>query len=215
MSPAAEVFKTLLVEGERGLAVGIVPVDRQLDLKAVAAALGLKRVTMADPPGAERATGYVVGGISPIGQKRALPTVLDETAHALRTRLRLRRPPRPRSSRSPPADLVALTRAVTASDRAAEAHSHGVDSTTVVRVETLAAARMRASRSSRSPGVRDPHLEDVVLVAGDRVAVLDLGDVAQPVGHVVGGAGSSGVTEMKAVSGRPSAVVVDDLRGSP
>jgi Cys-tRNA(Pro)/Cys-tRNA(Cys) deacylase len=78
--PAGRVFKTLLVDTDNGLAVGIVPVDRQLDLKAVAAALGVKRVTMADPAAAERSTGYVVGGISPIGQKRALPTVLDETA---------------------------------------------------------------------------------------------------------------------------------------
>lgn len=78
--PAERVFKTLLVETDGGLAVGIVPVDRQLDLKAIAVALGVKRATMAEPAAAERSTGYVVGGISPIGQKRALPTVLDESA---------------------------------------------------------------------------------------------------------------------------------------
>jgi Cys-tRNA(Pro)/Cys-tRNA(Cys) deacylase len=81
----ARVFKTLLVEAEKGLAVGIVPVDRQLDLKALATALGVKRVQMADPNAAERVTGYVVGGISPIGQKRRLPTVLDDSAKAYET----------------------------------------------------------------------------------------------------------------------------------
>jgi len=74
------VFKTLLANVDGGLAVGIVPVAMLLDLKALAQALGGKRAEMADPAVAERKTGYVVGGISPIGQKIALPTVLDESA---------------------------------------------------------------------------------------------------------------------------------------
>lgn len=91
--PAERVFKTLLVHlgatpsggAGPGLGVGIVPVTGQLDLKAMAEALGVKAVSMADPAAAERATGYVVGGISPLGQKRALPTALDESAYAFET----------------------------------------------------------------------------------------------------------------------------------
>lgn len=74
------VFKTLVVDSGAGLAVGVVPVAGRLDLKAIAAALGVKKVVMADPQVAARSSGYVVGGISPIGQRTPLPTVLDESA---------------------------------------------------------------------------------------------------------------------------------------
>jgi len=74
------VFKTLFASVDGRLVVGVVPVSGQLDLKALAAAVGGKKATMARPEDAERATGYVVGGISPVGQKRAHPTVVDDSA---------------------------------------------------------------------------------------------------------------------------------------
>lgn len=78
------VFKTLLVTLDDGSqAVGVVPVGARLDLKAIAAAAGAKKATMTDPAVAERRTGYVVGGISPFGQKHVLPTFVDEWATAL------------------------------------------------------------------------------------------------------------------------------------
>ena len=75
--PALRVLKTLVASVDGALTVGVVPVSAQLDLKALAAAAGGKKATMADPAAAERATGYVVGGISPIGQRRRLPVVVD------------------------------------------------------------------------------------------------------------------------------------------
>ncbi len=74
------VFKTLFADLDGALVVGVVPVAGQLDLKALARALDGRKAVMADPRAAERATGYVVGGISPLGQRRAHPTVVDETA---------------------------------------------------------------------------------------------------------------------------------------
>lgn len=76
----AQVFKTLVAEVDGRLTVAVVPVTGHLDLKALATACGAKRAAMADRADAERATGYVAGGISPLGQKQVLPTVVDETA---------------------------------------------------------------------------------------------------------------------------------------
>ena len=79
--PPERMFKTLVATVDGGaLAVGVVPVSRHLDLKALAAAVGGKKAVMADAATAERATGYVVGGISPVGQKRRLPIVIDASA---------------------------------------------------------------------------------------------------------------------------------------
>ncbi|WP_277453437.1 Cys-tRNA(Pro) deacylase [Janibacter sp. DB-40] len=111
------VYKTLLAQTDlpanHGLVVGIVPVTGQLDLKALAAAVGAKKATMADPALAERTTGYVVGGISPLGQKRALPTVVDESALAHGT-VFVSGGRRGLDLELPPSDLVALTSATVA-----------------------------------------------------------------------------------------------------
>ncbi len=74
------IFKTLVASVDGGLVVGVVPVAGELDLKALATAVGGRRAELADPGVAERATGYVIGGISPLGQRRQLPTVLDVSA---------------------------------------------------------------------------------------------------------------------------------------
>ncbi|CAJ1584773.1 Cys-tRNA(Pro) deacylase [[Mycobacterium] wendilense] len=75
-----QVFKTLVLALPAGLAVAVLPVPRTLSLKAAAAALGAPKAALAQPADAQRSTGYVVGGISPLGQRRTLPTVIDATA---------------------------------------------------------------------------------------------------------------------------------------
>lgn len=109
----SRVFKTLMVEVEDRLAVGIVPVSGTLDLKAFAAALGAKKAAMADPAAAQRRSGYVLGGISPLGQRLPSPTVLDTSALALDTLL-VSGGRRGLDVELAPADLVRLTDAVTA-----------------------------------------------------------------------------------------------------
>lgn len=73
--PAARLFKTLIVDVDGSLRGYVLPADRQLDLRSVG-----KRAVIADKAAAERATGYVVGGISPLGQRRRLPTTVDSSA---------------------------------------------------------------------------------------------------------------------------------------
>ena len=76
----AQVFKTLVIALPKGLAVAVIPVPSKLSLKAASAALGVPRAMMADRAAAERSTGYVIGGISPFGQRKPLPTVVDASA---------------------------------------------------------------------------------------------------------------------------------------
>jgi Cys-tRNA(Pro)/Cys-tRNA(Cys) deacylase len=108
-----QVFKTLVVALPKGLAVAVIPVPSKLSLKAAAAALGVPKATMADRAAAERSTGYVIGGISPFGQRRPLPTVVD--ASALRwDRVLCSAGKRGWDVGVHPQDLIRVTNAVTA-----------------------------------------------------------------------------------------------------
>jgi Cys-tRNA(Pro)/Cys-tRNA(Cys) deacylase len=107
------VFKTLLAEVDGTLVVAVVPVAGWLDLKALARALGGRKAAMADPKDAERSTGYVVGGIAPVGQKRRLQTVVDESATAYDV-VYVSAGRRGLDLGIAPADLVAATGAITA-----------------------------------------------------------------------------------------------------
>jgi len=111
--PPHAVFKTLVARAP-GLVVALVPVDRELDLKALADACGAKRAEMAGPEEAERATGYVVGGISPLGLRRRLRTVIDRSAAGL-DRIYVSAGRRGLELALRPADLIALCGATMAS----------------------------------------------------------------------------------------------------
>ncbi|GEB56770.1 Cys-tRNA(Pro) deacylase [Streptomyces gardneri] len=107
------VFKTLVADVDGELTVAVVPVAGQLDLKALASAVGGKRAAMADPAAAERTTGYVRGGISPLGQRKRLRTVLDASASDHAT-ICISAGRRGLEVELSPADLAALTSAVVA-----------------------------------------------------------------------------------------------------
>ncbi|MFI9206781.1 Cys-tRNA(Pro) deacylase [Streptomyces sp. NPDC053253] len=110
---ADRVFKTLVADVDGELTVAVVPVAGQLDLKALASAVGGKRAAMADPAAAERTTGYVRGGISPLGQRKRLRTVLDASASDHAT-ICISAGRRGLEVELSPADLAALTSAVVA-----------------------------------------------------------------------------------------------------
>ncbi|MEX3107332.1 Cys-tRNA(Pro) deacylase [Streptomyces sp. V2] len=107
------VFKTLVADVDGALTVAVVPVAGTLDLKALATAVGGKKAAMADPALAERTTGYVRGGISPLGQRKRLPTVLDASADAHPT-ICVSAGRRGLEVELSPGDLATLTRAVLA-----------------------------------------------------------------------------------------------------
>lgn len=105
------VFKTLVVANGNELVVGVVPVSGQLDLKKLAKGIGAKKVAMADVRKVESTTGYVVGGVSPLGQKKALKTVIDESAKEFET-VFVSAGRRGLEIELSPGDLAKLTRAV-------------------------------------------------------------------------------------------------------
>jgi Cys-tRNA(Pro)/Cys-tRNA(Cys) deacylase len=109
----ARVFKTLVAEVDGRLTVGVVPVAGSLNLKALAAAAGGKRAAMADPADAQRATGYVTGGISPFGQRSRLPVVVDSSAQQWPT-VYVSAGRRGLEVEVAPADLLAVTGATSA-----------------------------------------------------------------------------------------------------
>ena len=109
----AVVFKTLVASVDGQLTVAIVPVERQLDLKALASACKAKKAQMADVKQAERTTGYVAGGISPLGQRKALPTVVDASA-AQHATIHVSGGRRGLEIELAPGELVRLTRATLA-----------------------------------------------------------------------------------------------------
>ena len=110
------VFKTLVAEVDGELVVAVVPVTGELDLKALAHAAGGKRAALADRSAAERSSGYVRGGISPLGQRKKLPTVVDDSALVL-DRMFISAGRRGLQVALAPADLIRLTGAVTAAIR--------------------------------------------------------------------------------------------------
>jgi Cys-tRNA(Pro)/Cys-tRNA(Cys) deacylase len=112
----AELFKTLVAEVDGALTVAVVPVTGDLDLKALAYAAGGKRATLADRAAAERSSGYVRGGISPLGQRKRLPTVVDDSATAL-DRMYVSAGRRGLQVALAPDDLIRLTDATTAQIR--------------------------------------------------------------------------------------------------
>lgn len=107
------VFKTLVAQVDKELVVAICPVTSRVDLKQLARAVGGKRAELADPPAAQRATGYIVGGISPLGQKKRLRTVLDDSAMA-HPRVLVSAGRRGLDVSLAPADLIRMTSAVVA-----------------------------------------------------------------------------------------------------
>ncbi|HEX7746833.1 MAG TPA: Cys-tRNA(Pro) deacylase [Micromonosporaceae bacterium] len=111
--PPGQVFKSLVTEVDGSLAVAVVPVTGELDLKALAAAFGRKRAVLADRAVAERVTGYVRGGISPLGQRKRLPTVVDSSAPQFPA-VYVSAGRRGLQVSLAPADLIRLTAAITA-----------------------------------------------------------------------------------------------------